>query len=108
MIKWSILGLVTLSLAVANAASSYKVVFKKDVVVNGSTVKAGEYKVEVNESTATLKQGKTVVSSAVKVEENATKFDQTSLKLHDNDLDEIRIGGTKTRLVFESATTAAK
>jgi hypothetical protein len=107
VIKKSILGLAILGIAVASAATSAKVVFHNDVVINGSTVKAGEYKVEVNEGTATLKQGKTVVEAHVKLEDNANKFSDTTVKLSGRDLDEIRIGGTRTRIVFEHPATAS-
>ncbi len=109
MIKKSIFGLVILGLAVANAATSYKVLFSKDIVVNGATLKAGEYKVQLNEGTATLKQGKAVlVEAPVKLENNAEKFRTNGLKLTEGALDEIRIGGTHTRVVFEKPGLAKK
>jgi len=108
MIKKSLLGLVILGLAVANAATSYKVLFSKDVVINGATLKAGEYKVQLGEGTATLKQGKTVVEAPVKLENNAEKFRTNGLKLTEGELDEIRIGGTHTRVVFEKPGVAKK
>jgi len=108
MIKKSLLGLVILGLAVANAATSYKVLFSRDVVVNGATLKAGEYKVQLSEGTATLKQGKTVVEAPVKLENNAEKFRTNGLKLTEGELDEIRIGGTHTRVVFEKPGLAKK
>jgi len=109
MIKRSLLGLVILGLASASAATSYKVVFHHDVTVNGSTVKAGEYKVEVGQNKATLKSGKTLIEAPVKVEDNAARFDQTAVKYSADVVDEIRIGGTHMRLVFEkSDTTASK
>ena len=107
MIKKSISGLVILGIAVVSAATSAKVVFHNDVVINGSTVKAGEYKVDINGGTATLKQGKTVLEAHVKLEDNASKFADTTIKLSGKDLDEIRIGGTRTRVVFERTATAS-
>jgi hypothetical protein len=108
MIKKSILGLVILGIGVVSAATNTKVVFQNDVAINGSIVKAGEYKVEVNDGLATLKQGKTVLEAHVKLEENASKFSDTTVKLSGKDVDEIRIGGTRTRVVFEGPATASK
>jgi ribosomal protein S4 len=108
VIKKSILGFVILALAVASAATSYQVIFHNDVVVNGSTLKAGEYRVEVKDNTATIKQGKTVLEARVKVENNAEKFSDTSLRLNGQDLAEIRVGGTHTLVVFEKSSLAAK
>jgi hypothetical protein len=108
MIKKSIFGLVILGVAVASAATSYKVVFSRDVTVNGSTMKAGEYKVELNEGTATLKQGKTVVEAHVRLENSADKFPTNGLKLNEGALEEIRLGGTHTRVVFEQPGVATK
>jgi len=108
MIKKSIFGLVILGLAVANAATSYKVLFSKDVTMNGTTLKAGEYKVRVNEGMATLKQGDAVVEAPVRVENNPEKFRTNGLKLTEGELDEIRLGGTHMRVVFEKPGVAKK
>lgn len=111
MIKKTLLGLVILGLGAASAfaASSHKVVFFKDVVVNGSTVKAGEYKVEVNENRATLKHGDTVVAAPVRVEHNADLYTNNAVKLYGGEVEEIRLRGTHMRLVFEKpAETAVK
>ena len=66
---------------------------------------AGDYKLEVNDQTAVIRQGKVQTESPVKVEENDTRFAATAVryvnstdgKVH---IQEIRIGGTRTRLVF--------
>jgi len=106
MVKKSILGLVTFALAVASAASSYNITLYKDTVVNGSTLKPGSYQVKVDNNTATIKQGKTVVEAPVKIENNGEKFSGTSLLVNGKDLQEIRVGGTHTRLVFENTGAA--
>lgn len=109
MIRKSLLGLVILGLGAvsASAASSHKVVFFKDVVVNGSTVKAGEYKVEVSENKATLKHGDTVVAAPVKIEHNAERYTNNAVKLFGGEVEEIRLRGTDIRLVFEKPEATA-
>ena len=101
MVKRFTFGFAVLALAVASAASGYNVTFFEPVVVNGTTLKAGDYKVEVNDNKAILRQGKTVAESPVKVESNDTKYSKTTVRLTGTQVDEIRVGGTHTRLVFE-------
>jgi hypothetical protein len=91
-------------LAVASARS-YTVNLFEAATVGSTELKPGEYKIEVNEQKAVIRKGKVQTESPVKVEEGETKFDNTVVryvnsadgKVH---IQEIRIGGTKTRLVF--------
>lgn len=101
MVKKSILAFATLALAVASAASSYSVTFYQPVVVNGQTLKAGDYKVQYNSDKATIQQGKTVAEVPVKVETSTDKYAATTVRLNGTQVEEIRLGGTKTKLVFE-------
>jgi hypothetical protein len=95
-----------MALAVASAASSYNVTFFEPVVVNGTTLKPGEYKVEINNEKATLRKGKTWAESAVKVESNDAKYPTTSVRLAGAQVEEIHVGGTRTKLVFEKTGVA--
>lgn len=101
MIKKSILAFATLALAVASAASSYSVTFFQPVVVNGQTLKAGDYKVQFSDNKATIQQGKSVTEAAIKVENNTDKYSTTSVRMNGTTVEEIRLGGTHTKLVFE-------
>jgi hypothetical protein len=102
MIRNITIGFVSLALAAASAASSsYKVELFSPSTVNGNTLPAGKYKVEVNEDKATLSQGKTMTEAPVKVETSTQKYQATSLVYGPNQqLQEIHIGGTTTKLVF--------
>jgi len=107
VVKGFTIGFATLAFAVASAATNYNVTFYEPVVINGTTLKPGEYKVEVNENKATLKKGKVVAESPVKVESNEAKYPTTSVRLAaGTQLEEIRVGGTRTRLVFEKTGVA--
>jgi hypothetical protein len=103
VIKKTILAFATLALAVATAASSYRVTFFQPVVVNGQTLKAGDYKVQYTGDKATIQQGKVVAEVPVKVENGNDKFSETMVRMNGDKIEEIRLGGTHTKLIFENA-----
>ena len=111
MIKKIALSFATLALAVASAAT-HKVTLHEDAEINGKLLKAGEYKVEVKDSTAVLKSGKNVLEMPVKVENTPTKFASTSIRYNAEgatpSVQEIRFGGTNTKLVFGGAAVSQK
>ena len=92
-------------LAVASA-SSYTVSLFAPSMVGATELKPGDYKIEVNDEKAIIRNGKVEAESPVKVEQGDTKFDRTVVRyVNDGDgkvmhIQEIRIGGTKTKLVF--------
>lgn len=92
-----------LALAVASA-DTFKVTLFQPSVVSGQELKPGEYKVEVADSKVVISKGKTSVQAAVKVEKADTKFKTTSVRYANGDgkmtVQEIRLGGTTTKLVF--------
>ena len=100
----------TLAMAIASAASRYNVTFHQPAMVNGTELKAGEYKVEVNGNNATISAGKVTVQAPVRVESSDTKYNTTSVRYATGAgnyvLDEIHVGGTKTKLVFDSSTAS--
>jgi hypothetical protein len=106
MVKNILLGFATFGLAIASAASSYNVTFYQPVMINGSELKAGDYKVELKDKMAVIKQGKNVTEAPVTVENEAQKFQRTSVRLNGMQVEEIRLGGTSTRIVFEKAGAA--
>ena len=106
MITKFMLGIGVFALAVASAATSYRVTFFSPANVAGTDLKAGEYKLEIKDGKAVLKQGNTVVEAAVRVETADKKFADNAIKYEGSKVQEIRIGGTTTRLVFESGAAA--
>ena len=104
MIQKLTLSFAVVALAVASAASTYKVTLFQPSIVNGTELKPGDYKIELKDNTAVISKGKQSVEAAVKTEAADTKFSSTSVRYLNGDgkyrLQEIRIGGTNTKLVF--------
>ena len=101
-----LVGFGTLALAVASAATpSYRVTLYQPAQVNGTQLKAGEYKVELVNDTVVFKQGKMSTEAKAKVEESATKNLSTSVDV-DGDtkqVKEIRLGGTNKIVVLQKS-----
>ena len=101
-----------LAASLAYAGSSYKFNLYRTTLVNGTELKAGEVKVELHDNKAVFKQGKTTAETTVKTEAAAEKFLSTSVGYAGegsaNEIQEIRLGGTNTKLVFEIPTTNTK
>ncbi|HZU24576.1 MAG TPA: hypothetical protein VFA04_03590 [Bryobacteraceae bacterium] len=98
------------ALAAAGLASAetYHVKLLDPTVVNGTELKAGEYKVDVADNKAVFHAGKKTVEAPVKVETAGGKFAATTLRYGAGadgkmTLQAIQLGGSRTRLVFGSA-----
>jgi hypothetical protein len=107
MVKNVLLGFATAALAVASAASSYNVTFYQPVTINGAQLKPGDYKLELkDDNTAVIKQGKVMAEAPVKVENETQKFARSSVRINGSQVEEIRVGGTSKRVVFEKSGNA--
>ena len=98
--------------AIAAAATTYRITLPVAVVLEGQQLEPGDYKVEVDSNTAVLQKGKQKVSSKVHTEMADQKFSVTSVRYVKTDgehfnMSEMCIGGTKTKLIFDSTTTAS-
>jgi hypothetical protein len=104
MIKRFALLVSVIGLAVASAASNFNLNFYQTTVVNGTTLKVGEAKLEIHDNKAIVKQGKTSVEASVKVETAPNKYLYTTIGYKDGDnhqIKDITLAGTTTKLVFE-------
>ncbi len=113
MIKKVLLSFGTIAIAVASAASSYRITVFQPSYVNGTELKPGDYKLELKDNgTVVIKQGKQTIEAPVKVETDTTKFAATSVRYSNAGgkpaVDEIRLGGTSTRLVFNPAISQVR
>lgn len=104
MFKKLVLAFAILSIAAMAAGSSYKITLSQPSVVTGKELKAGDYRLNVEESKVTIVSGKDSVEVPVKVENNDKKFETTAIRFNQEggkqNITEIRIGGTKTKLLF--------
>jgi hypothetical protein len=100
-----------LGISMAYAASSYHVTLYKPTTINGTQLKAGDVKLELQGDKVVIKQGKTSVESTVTVENGTNKFAASSVGYvgdsSNNQVQEIRLGGTTTKLVFEAGAKTA-
>jgi hypothetical protein len=97
---------VLLAAAAVVSAKSYTVNLFQPAVFGNVELKPGEYKVEVNEQTVVIRNGKLRGESPVKVENGDTKYDTTTVRFDSGGgkmtIQEIRLGGTKTKLILVS------
>jgi hypothetical protein len=88
----------------ASAAKSYEVNLSNPTQVSGTELKPGTYTVQVAGDRVMLHGNNQEAQCTVKVEEGNAKFSSTSVRYSMVDgkyhIDEIRISGTKTKLVF--------
>lgn len=107
----SALTLTVLAMGALAHAETYHVTFLKSSIVAGQELKPGDYKVEVNNGTAVISRGKQVVETKVKTEQTDRKYDATTVRYRlEGDkykMEEIGIGGSKTKLVISDSGTAA-
>jgi hypothetical protein len=107
----SALTLTVLAMGAMAQAETYHVTLLKPSIVAGKELKPGEYKVEVTNDKAVISHGKQSVETKVKTEATEKKFDSTTVRYElDGDkykVQEIGIGGTKTKLVLGDWSAAA-
>ena len=105
MFKRFVLAFAILGLAVASA-ETYRVTLSQPSTVEGKQLKAGDYRLNLAESKLTIiaDNGKKALEVTVKVETEDKKFDITSVQFDTLSgkpvISEIRLGGTKTKLIF--------
>ena len=103
-----ILALVALvaSAGTVPAGHHYRITLEQPAVVQGTLLKAGDYRLTLSDTklTITPDNGKKTVEVTVKVETEGAKFDTTVVRFDkaggQTVISEIRLGGTKTKLVF--------
>lgn len=105
MSKRFLMSFLVAALAIATA-KTYDVNFNQPVTVAGTELKAGDYRVDLTGDKVVITNGKQSVESAVKVEQADSKFQATSVLIAKTDgkmlVQEIHLGGTKTKLVFSN------
>jgi hypothetical protein len=73
-------------------------------MVGSTQLRPGEYQVEVADQKAVFRNGKIEGQAPVKVEATDVKYGSTTVRFSNGDgkmhIQEIHLGGTKTKLVF--------
>ena len=104
------LSLSTLAVGIASAATSYNLTLHTPATVAGKELKPGNYKVQVEGSSATIKGDGGSVQAQVTPTQNASKYSSTTVQYHvangKNRVEEIRLGGTSTKLIFSGTGEA--
>jgi len=84
----------------------YRITLLQTAVFQGTELKAGDYRLSLADSKVTItnENGKHPLEVPVKVETEDKKFETTTVRFNTATgkavVSEIRLGGTKTRLVF--------
>ncbi len=105
MLKRFVLAFAILALAAAFAGTvpsvhSYRITLVQPAVVNGTELKPGEYRLTVDTSKITMVMGKATVEAPARVEAVEKKYETTAIRYTGKIISEIRLGGTKTRIVI--------
>jgi hypothetical protein len=106
MVKRFLVAFAILALAMASAGTVpsshvYMITLTQPVVVHGTQLAAGDYRLTIAGDKITMQtlKGKLTVDVPAKLETTTQKFDDTALRYSGTGLAEIRLGGTKTRIV---------
>lgn len=93
----------TIGLLAASAAT-YNVTLFQSSHVAGKELKPGDYKLILEEGRAIIQKGKEKVEANVRIEQGDAKFGSTSVRYTEESgklkVQEIRLGGTTMRVVF--------
>ncbi len=98
------LGVMFLFAALAIVSAKTYTVNLIQSVVAGTELKGGDYRLDVDHGKVVLRNGKLTVESPVKVEQTDSRFGATTVRYAldqgKHRIQEIRLGGTKMKLVF--------
>jgi hypothetical protein len=100
-----LVGFVAIGITAAfGAKNTFKVNLVQDSVVDGKTIKAGTYKIAVENGNAVMKSGKDSFDLPAREVTESNKFNSTELTYTDKTtLHEIGVVGTHTKIIFGGA-----
>lgn len=109
MTKKFLLAFTTAALAISSAAT-HRITLFQPTQINGTELKPGEYKMEIKDNKVTLLQGKSTVQADVTVQNVENKYNTNAVRYNTaggrNAVQEIHVGGTKMKLVFDQKEPA--
>lgn len=92
------------ALAASAGMKSYTIILPEPATMGNMELKPGSYRVDVGDQSAVIHNGRQATEVPVKVETNGSKYPETTFKMYNHDgklrVDEIHLGGTKTKLVL--------
>jgi len=103
-LKKLLFGLGIVALGIASAAS-YEVTITSPTWAGATQLKPGVYKLALQGNNAVFTAGKAVVEAPVTVEKSDHKVQSTEVQSADSKINEIRLAGTDTKLIFKSSST---
>ena len=102
MMRSTLLSLMLLFTGAALAsATTYNVKLLETTNVHGTQLKAGEYRLDVDNGKAVFRRGKTTAEAPAKVATADQKFKSTKFLYDNGSLREIDLGGSTVRVVLE-------
>jgi hypothetical protein len=105
MKKTILIGFVVFAATAFAASNTYKMDLTQNSMVEGKMLKPGNYKVTVENGTAMIKDGKNVIQVPAKEVTDANKVQNTEVTyINQNNIKEVRFGGTHTKIVFADAS----
>ena len=108
--KKFVFAFATLALAVSSAANRHNVKIYEPAQVGGQVLKPGDYTIEMKDNRAVIKGNGQTVEAEAKLETEAKKFTSNVVRYSGEGpnarIDEIRLGGTSTKVVFSKAQAA--
>ena len=109
MIKQVLLSFAVAALSVASAAT-HKIALIDTSVAKGQELKAGNYRMEIKDSSVVIGSGKQSVELPVKVDNTNAKFPRTRVLYNQSEgkysIQAIEVGGTTTKVTFDSGVRA--
>ena len=102
-----LVGFMALGITAAFAAKdTFKVNLVQDSIVDGKPVKAGQYKVALENGNAVMTHGKESIELPAHEVTTANKFESNELTYSNNiNLEAIAVGGTHRKIVFGNAAS---
>ena len=104
ILAFAVLALIAAVAGTVPGVPTYKITLLQTSVVKDTELKAGDYRFSVGSEKVTIDVGKKTIEVPCKIENSDKKFDNTAIRYTQQNgkqiVSEIRVGGTKTRLIF--------
>jgi hypothetical protein len=101
--KMLLLSICSVGLVFGQAEAHFKFNVQSPIMVAGTKLKPGEYKVDVEGSEASFKLDGKVVKVPASLQAEARAYKDTTMESSDNNVKAIHIGGTVMTVVFVHA-----